>query len=108
MSEEMEAREKVRHLKTFYVNLLVYATVSVVCIIIWLVSGGGTFWPFWVIFGCAIAAFLQALRLGQLPIVEEFFPFLQPQWEEEQVKTLLGEGKKSPAKKTTTKRSTKK
>ena len=89
MDHETLLRKKIHALKTFYTNLFIYATVCVACIIIWLSMGGGAFWPIWVIFGCGLAAILQAVSLGQIPKLHELFPFLSPSWEEEQVKHQL-------------------
>jgi fatty acid desaturase len=61
-------RERVKALKDFYTNLVVYAAICLACIIIWLSTGGG-FWPIWVIIGLAISAGFQGLRLGIFPMI---------------------------------------
>lgn len=89
MDHETLVRKKIHALKTFYTNLFIYTAVCIACIIIWVSMGGGAFWPIWVIFGCGLAAVLQAVSLGQIPKLHELFPFLSPSWEDEQVKHQL-------------------
>lgn len=100
---EQDIRQRVRDIRTFYINLLIYGVVSVACIIVWLLSGKGAFWPIWVIIGCSFAAVLQAFHLGMTPILPEWFPFLNPEWEDQKVEALLKEQEtsKSKHKKTT-------
>lgn len=86
--EEIKIRERVKSLKEFYTNLVIYSMICLACIIIWLSTGGG-FWPIWVIFALGISAAIQGLRLGIFPMLVDIFPFLKPEWEEQQVKTLL-------------------
>jgi hypothetical protein len=93
MDKETQIRERVRELRSYYTNLIVYGGVSVACIFIWAVTGFGYFWPIWPLMGFGMAAALQGIRLGQLRSLEEVFPFLSPEWEERQVKALLKEGK---------------
>jgi hypothetical protein len=85
---EMHIRERVKALKEFYTNLVVYGVICIACIIIWMSTGGG-FWPIWVIFALGISAVIQGLRLGIFPMIADVLPFLKPEWEEEQVKSLL-------------------
>ena len=89
MDKETQVRERVRELRVYYTNLVVYAGVSIGCILVWLLNGAGAFWPIWPIMAFGIAAALQGVRLGQLKALEEWFPFLSPEWEEHQVKTML-------------------
>lgn len=87
---ETQIRERIKALKEFYTNLVVYGVICIACIIIWLSTGGG-FWPIWVIFALGISAAIQGLRLGIFPMIGDVLPFLKPEWEEEQVKSLLNE-----------------
>ena len=89
MEKETQIRERVRELRVYYTNLVVYAGVAGSCILVWLLNGAGAFWPIWPIMGFGIAAALQGVRLGQLKAVEDFLPFLTSEWEEKQVKSLL-------------------
>jgi hypothetical protein len=99
MDRETQVRERVRELRLYYTNLVVYAGVTVGCILVWLLNGAGAFWPIWPIMAFGIAAALQGVRLGQLKVLEDWFPFLSPEWEETQVKTLLkGADKKTKEK----------
>jgi hypothetical protein len=92
MDKENQVREHVRELRIFYTNLVVYGGVSLACIFIWLMNGGGAFWPIWPMMGFAIAATLQGIRLGTLKSLESWFPFLNPNWEDDQVKKMLKNG----------------
>lgn len=89
MDKESQVRERVRELRVYYTNLVVYAAVSAGCILVWLLNGAGAFWPIWPIMVFGIAAGLQGVRLGQLKSLEEWFPFLSPEWEEQQIKSML-------------------
>jgi len=89
MDKEAQVRERVRELRVYYTNLVVYAGVSAGCILVWLLNGAGAFWPIWPIMAFGIAAALQGARLGQLRSLEDWFPFLSPEWEESQVKAML-------------------
>ena len=88
MDREKEVREKVRALRQFYTNLMIYGAITLLCLCIW-VTTGGSFWPLWVFLGFVISAFLQGIKVGMFPIVEDIFPFLKPEWEEEKIKDHL-------------------
>lgn len=93
--EEQFARNKLRELKKFYTDLLIYGVVCLCSIIVWLSMGAGTFWPIWVIIGCGINIGLRAITLGQIPMLEEFFPFLGNAWEETQLEKVLNRSTRS-------------
>lgn len=100
MDKETQIRERVRELRVYYTNLVVYGGVTVACVLIWLLNGAGAFWPIWPIMAFGIAAVLQGARLGQLQSLEEWFPFLSPEWEENQVHAMLkGERNNQPKEK---------
>lgn len=88
MHNEKEIREKIKMLRQFYTNLMIYAAIGLLCLCVWITTGG-TFWPLWVILGFVISAFLQGIKLGMFPIVEDIFPFLKPEWEEEKLRDHL-------------------
>jgi hypothetical protein len=88
MDQELRVRLFVRELKTFYINLTIYASVCSFCLVLWLCMGG-FFWPIWVTLGCSIAAVLQGVRLGQLPSIGEYLPFLGEGWEDKIVHGLM-------------------
>jgi 2TM domain len=88
---ENQIRERIRELKEYYTNLVIYGLVVVACLVIWM-SSGGTFWPIWVIVAFGAVSFLRGVRLGLFPKLGEIFPFLNSDWEDEQVKAaLMGE-----------------
>ncbi|MES2252651.1 MAG: 2TM domain-containing protein [Pseudomonadota bacterium] len=89
VQDEQFARAKLRELKKFYTDLLIYGVVCACSIIVWLSMGAGIFWPIWVIIGCGIDVGLKAISLGQVPWLEEFFPFLGSTWEESQLEKVL-------------------
>lgn len=101
LNNENQVRERVKALKEFYTSLVIYALISLACILIWLSTGGG-FWPIWVMLGLSASAGMQGVRLGIFPMISELLPFLKPEWEDEQVKTILNEVE--PPKKPTTRR----
>ncbi|MEI8295616.1 MAG: 2TM domain-containing protein [Alphaproteobacteria bacterium] len=90
--QEEKIRENVRELRSFYTNALIFAGVSALSVLAWLLSGGGRFWPIWVLIGSGLAIGLQAFRLGMMPILEEWFPFLTTEWEEQKVASILNDG----------------
>ena len=100
MSEE-EVRRYVAKLKNFYSQVSVYAFVNICLIFIWLFSGAGAFWPIWTIVIWGVALGFQALKIGLFPKeVQQFMdalmdklPFLKGDWEEEQVKDIMKDGK---------------
>lgn len=93
---EFEIRQRVKNLREFYRHLTIYGVVNVSLILIWAISGGGYFWPIWVLVGWGVGIGLQAVSLGLVPVIEDIFPFFSPEWEEKQVKKMLKESK--PAK----------
>lgn len=90
MEKEQSIRQHVKALKEFYTNLVVYGVISIASVILWL-SSGGVFWPIWVMVGFLIAALFQGVRLGVLPAVEHYFPFLKSDWEEQKIDALLND-----------------
>ncbi len=89
MELEKVARKYVQALKGLYVNVSVYALVSVVSFLVWLSFGGAGFWPIWVFLGFGIATVLQGWAIGSIKQLEEILPFLKPEWEEQQLKKIL-------------------
>ena len=102
---ETQARERVSQLKRFYTDLTIYALVNLALVLVWGISGGGYFWPIFVIIGWGIGLGLQAFSLGLMPVAAEIFPFLNKDWEDAQVaKMMKGDvskkkGEKAPTKK---------
>ncbi|WP_010302670.1 2TM domain-containing protein [Candidatus Odyssella thessalonicensis] len=87
---EDNIRERIRELKEYYTNLIIYGVVIFACLIIWLTTGGA-FWPIWVMVALGSVALLKGIRLGLFPKMSELFPFLRPDWEEVQIKAALEE-----------------
>jgi hypothetical protein len=59
--ERSTARKRVMARRGFQAHLTVYAVVNAALVGIWLVTGGGYFWPGWVLFGWGIGLLLHAL-----------------------------------------------
>lgn len=89
MSEsENNIRERIRELKEYYTSLITFGIVVLTCIIVWLTTGGA-FWPIWVIVALGAVSLLKGIRLGLFPKLSEIFPFLRPDWEEEQIRAEM-------------------
>jgi hypothetical protein len=93
MNSEEEIRQKIHKLKVFYTNLLIYGVICFSAIIVWVSMGCGPFWPVWVILACGFSSALQAADLGKFPRLYSLFPFLQKEWENEQIQDMI---KKKP------------
>lgn len=66
------ARKKVKAKREFYQHLTSYAIVMAALVMIWLVSGGGYFWPIWPMLGWGIGlAFHAAALRWDRPVTEE-------------------------------------
>ncbi|MEN8236513.1 MAG: 2TM domain-containing protein [Pseudomonadota bacterium] len=102
---EFEIRQRVKNLREFYRHLTIYGVVNLSLILIWAISGGGYFWPIWVIVGWGVGIGLQAISLGLVPVIEDIFPFFSPEWEDQQVKEMMKELKTSKTEKKTEKKS---
>ncbi len=86
---EHQAREHIRKLRRFYTDALIYAVVNLGLILIWAISGGGYFWPIWVIVGWGIGLGVHAFSLGLIPQLEVVVPFMTAEWEEQEVRRLM-------------------
>jgi hypothetical protein len=87
--QEQDIRKKVRALKEFYQSLIIYGLVNAGLVVVWAVSGGGYFWPIWVMVGWGLGLGVSALSLGLLPQLSSLFPVFCDNWEELQVKKQL-------------------
>lgn len=85
---EDKIKEKVHNMRQFYVNCTIFGVVVVASVLIWALTGGGYFWPAWVIFGGGIGLALQAISIGAFPVLNEYFPFFKQDWEDKQIRDL--------------------
>lgn len=91
---EHQVREHVRKLRRFYTDALIYAVVNLGLILIWAISGGGYFWPIWVIIGWGIGLGVHAFSLGLIPQMNAMVPFMTAEWEDQEVRRLMEAGYK--------------
>ncbi|MDR0624938.1 MAG: 2TM domain-containing protein [Holosporales bacterium] len=83
-----DVREYVRSLKLLYQEGFVCACVFLVCVVIWLTTGGA-FWPLWVLIAFIIKLFIRATSSGLVDgksILGRLTCFFSPEWEEKQIK----------------------
>lgn len=92
---EHQVREHVRKLRRFYSDALIYGVVNLGLILIWAISGGGYFWPIWVIIGWGIGLGIHAFSLGLIPQMNAMVPFMTAEWEDQEVKRLMQSGSKN-------------
>lgn len=91
---ESQVREHVHKLRRFYTDALVYTVVNIGFILVWLVSGGGYFWPIWPIIGWGIGLGIHAFSLGLIPQMNAMVPFMTAEWEDQEVRRLMEAGYK--------------
>jgi len=91
---ETQVREHVHKLRRFYTDVLVYVVVNIGFILIWVVSGGGYFWPIWPIIGWGIGLGIHAFSLGLIPQMNAMVPFMTAEWEDQEVRRLMEAGYK--------------
>ena len=86
MSDEKyeEAKKRVEELKKFYGNLVSYAVINVILIIINLVTSPGSLWFYWVTIFWGIAILLHASKVFILK-----GKFLGEEWEERKIKEIM-------------------
>ncbi|MFO0375104.1 MAG: 2TM domain-containing protein [Alphaproteobacteria bacterium] len=85
---EQELRKRVRALREFYQSLIIYGLVNAGLVLVWAVSGGGYFWPIWVMVGWGLGLGVSALSLGLLPQLSSLFPVFSEDWEEAQLQKM--------------------
>ncbi len=95
---EQQVREHVRKLSRFYTDALIYAIVNLGLILIWAISGGGYFWPIWVIIGWGIGLGVHAFSLGLIPQMNAMVPFMTAEWEDQEVRRILNTGPRAKEK----------
>lgn len=94
---ELEIRNYVKLLKNFYGEVASYLLLNAAFIILWILAGGGYFWPIWPIIVWMVALVIKA---SKLKLVDEAIyqhcdafrnklPFIKSEWTEDKVKELL-------------------
>lgn len=87
--KKQEAREKVKSLRSFLMDILRFSLVNALFILIWLMfDSSGTFWPKYVLLVLGIGLVIQGYREGVLLLVFDYLSFLTPEWEEKKVEEL--------------------
>ena len=84
-----KAKKRVKELKDFYTNLLSYAAVNVLLIIINLVTSPKELWFYWVTIFWGIAVVLHASKVFVLK-----GKFLGEEWEERKAKEIMDKAEK--------------
>jgi fatty acid desaturase len=66
------ARKRVTQRREFIQHVTVYLVVNAAIVAVWALTGGGYFWPAWVLFGWGVGLVLHALSvIGPLRDVTE-------------------------------------
>jgi hypothetical protein len=86
---EHQVRDYIHKLRRFYTDVLIYGVVNIGLILIWALSGGGYFWPVWVIIGWGIGLGVHAFSLGLIPQMNAWIPFMTAEWEDQEVRRLM-------------------
>ena len=84
-----KAKKRVKELKDFYTNLLSYAAVNVLLIIINFVTSPSELWFYWVTIFWGIAVVLHASKVFVLK-----GKFLGEEWEERKTKEIMDKEEK--------------
>ena len=85
-----KAKKRVEELRKFYGNLVTYAVINVMLIIINLVTSPGSLWFYWVTIFWGIAILLHASKVFVLK-----GKFLGEEWEERKIKEIMEKEGKS-------------
>ena len=80
-----EAKRRVKELKDFYRNLVTYAAINILLIIINLITSPGSLWFYWVTIFWGIAILLHASKVFILK-----GKFLGKEGEEKKIKEIMG------------------
>jgi len=90
MLKEEEIRKKIKALKRFYLDVINFAIVNGILILIWLTfDKTGTFWPKYVLLIWGILLVFKAYRTGSIYLIFPRKDFLNRNWEEKKVRELL-------------------
>ena len=85
-----KAKKRVKELKGFYSNLISYASVNVILIIINLVTSPGSLWFYWVTIFWGIGILIHAVKIFVLK-----GKFLGEEWEERKIKEIMEKERES-------------
>lgn len=85
---DQELREKVHNMRQFYIKCTYVGIAVFAAFLLWAITGGGYFWPAWIIVGGGLGLAFQAITSGLFPALNEYFPFFKKDWEEDQIKQL--------------------
>ena len=89
MMNEAEIRQKVKNLKRFYMDGLVFIAVNILLILVWAVTDTSEiFWPKYVLLVWGIALLFKGYRLGAINFFTQHLTFLSSEWEEKKIKQL--------------------
>lgn len=94
---DQEIQQRVISLRAFYMRTIRYIGLNFVGILIWMLSGGGYFWPIWVIvlWGLDIAYEANKLDLFQnKQHYQKKLADITSKWEEKQINQLKKTSKK--------------
>ena len=79
-----EAKRRVKALKDFYRNLITYAAINVLLIIINLITSPGSLWFYWVTIFWGIGVLLHGLKVFVFK-----GKFLGEEWEKKKIKEIM-------------------
>ncbi|MBA3812900.1 MAG: 2TM domain-containing protein [Alphaproteobacteria bacterium] len=97
MQKEEEIRRKVKILRRFYMDIINFAIVNAILILIWLTfDRTGTFWPKYVILIWGILLVFKAYRMGTMSLIFPHSTFLSHEWEEKKIREMLRKQNRHP------------
>ena len=79
-----EAKRRVKELKDFYRNLITYAAINVLLIIINLITSPGSLWFYWVTIFWGIGVLFHGLKVFVFK-----GKFLGEEWEKKKIKEIM-------------------
>ena len=85
-----EAKRRVKELRDFYTNLLTYAGVNILLIIINLITSPGSLWFYWVTIFWGIAICIHATKVFVLK-----GRVLGKEWEDRKIKEIMEKDRNS-------------
>lgn len=62
VSEREQARKRLEAKRKFWSDLVAYLIVNAFLVVVWAITGGGDFWPGWVLAGWGVFLLLDASR----------------------------------------------